>query len=103
MMNEDFQMFGIHVYLQDPNKLTCLPVTSDNRDSVTSPNVIPRTKRPNRTQRTGADYEKASKSESYEIDVIEYKSSAFGQHEAKMFVLLFAMVILIVGIMFKMD
>ena len=100
MMNEDFQMFGIHVYLQDPKKLTCLPVTSDNRDNrdtVNSSNVIPRT---NRTQRIGGEYEKGSKSESYEIDVIEYKSSAVGVLKPRFSMLLILIVLSNAGMLF---
>ena len=102
MMNEDFQMFGIHVYLQDPKKLTFLPVTSDNRDNrdtVNSSNVIPRT---NRTQRIGGEYEKGSKSESYEIhvDVIEYKSSAVGVLKPSCSVLLILIVLSNAGMLF---
>ena len=98
-MNAQFQMFGIHVYLQDPNKLTCIPVTSNKNEIVTSPNI----KRPHRTQRTGVEYEKTSKSESYEIDVIEYTNSASNQHEARRHLSSIVMVILNFIILFKTE
>lgn len=93
MMHDKFQMFGIHVYLQDPNKLTCLAVTSAQIDKVTTSSSVDFTKRPHRTVISGMDVDKSVGSKNYEIDAFEYNSSANYQRHSKSVILVLPFVI----------
>ena len=64
MLNDNFQVFGIHVYLQEPTKLLCTPVVK--KTTATTQSVPVHTQRPPpRTLITVVDSEKRSKSHNY--------------------------------------
>lgn len=96
MMYEKFQVFGIHIYLQDPNKLTCISVTLDRKEQLTTPNVLVHTKAPpHRTVKTDIEQDKQSISENYEIDAYGYNSSGKSLWDLSKCVLVLISVILI--------
>ena len=76
MMNEKFQVFGIHIYLQEPTKLLCEPVTLDLIEQRATPRSNIHTGRPpQRTLITSIEDNGPPISGNHEIDVSGYKSS----------------------------
>ena len=67
MLNEKFQVFGIHIYLKEPTKLLCSSVKPEKTVPITTTKRIPvHTKRPPpRTLITVVDGDKRLQSDNY--------------------------------------
>jgi hypothetical protein len=76
MFYEKFQVFGIHIYLQDPKELLCTAISNvKQRQTTTEPEIYP-TPIPPRTFITALEDKPISKnSENYAIEAFGPRSS----------------------------
>ena len=68
MFNKQFQVFGMHIYLQEPTKLLCTPIVpEDTKDRPTEPVPVKPKRPPSRTiiNVIDSDRDKNSKSDNY--------------------------------------
>ena len=68
MFNKQFQVFGMHIYLQEPTKLLCTPIVpEDTKDRPTDSVPVKPKRPPSRTiiSVIDSDRDKKSKSDNY--------------------------------------
>ncbi|XP_052798799.1 uncharacterized protein LOC128230514 [Mya arenaria] len=72
MFNENFQVFGIHVYLQEPNKLLCEPIAHVKQKPTTQRLTPPTRQPPKQTYITSITHDrKRQNSENYAIEALD--------------------------------
>ena len=99
MMQKNFQVFGIHIYLQEPTKLLCEPVTLDLIEQAVTHRTGSKTRRPpQRTLIASIDNDKqpvTRNSGNYEIDISDFKSIGTNVTFNKSYTLLLCLLVLL--------
>lgn len=85
MLHEKFQVFGIHIYLQDPKQLLCTPVSNVKQRSTTEDPQYDTPPPPPRTYISAIEDSKSRNinSENYAIEAIDARSSCKILHQSK--------------------